>query len=187
MAMSREASLEQLDGLLHEISSNKISVLRPDGHPLYQRMLPKHPVAAMEIPNKLFLLWSDLKSMEKQLSINVSKYLDLVTKSLPDHTSAENLSLFSPANTLEARLRKECSRICKKYHGLRWGPKERLRESSTIIMVFENEGSFSSAANETFIHKLRIDGKFLCIHACMRGCVCTYSYIAIRSCIYSYS
>lgn len=115
MALS-EAILDS-EQIFREISNNHISVLSPDKHPLYRQMLPKHPVAALQIPNKLFLLWSDLKSMEHQHSISAYKYLDLVTKSLQDDNSAQNLDLLSSANTLETRLRKECSRICKK---LRW-------------------------------------------------------------------
>ena len=143
MAIRREAYLEhELDGLLDEISRNKISVLRPDCHPLHKKMLTKRPVAALEIPNKLFLLWSDLKFMQNQLSIDI----DLVKQSLVDQSSAD-LSLFPSPNTLETRLRKESSRICKKYHGLRWEPKESFKESSTLIMMFGNEGSLLSNEN----------------------------------------
>lgn len=158
MAIRRYLDHERLDGLLDEISRNKISVLRPDCHPLHKKMLAKRPVAALEIPNKLFLLWSDLKSMQNQLSIDVSKNIDLVKQSLRADQMSADLSLLSHSNTLETRLRKESSRICKKYHGLRWEPKESLKESSTMVMVLGNEGSLSSNENSQLINKLRIDG-----------------------------
>ena len=81
--MSRDALRKQVDNVLHDISSIKIPVLGPDSHPLYQKMIPKHPLVALEIPNKLFLLWSDLKSIkvEKQPSITAaSKHLNLLKK-----------------------------------------------------------------------------------------------------------
>ena len=141
------------DALLDEISSIKISVLQPNSHPLYQKMLPKHPIAALEIPNRLFLLWFDLKSMERHASgteKHGSKHLNLLKKSLQDN---ENLDLISASNTLEKR-----SRVCKKYRGLRWGPKDRFRESSTLIMVFENEGSLPSTETSNLVPKLQING-----------------------------
>ena len=149
------------DALLEEISSVKISVLQPNSHPLYQKMLPKHPIAVLEIPNRLFLLWSDLKSTESQerhasgTEEHGSKHLNLLKNSLQDD---ENLALISPSDTLETRLRKECSRVCKKYHGLRWGPKDRFKESSTLIMVFENEGTLPSTETSNLVPKLQING-----------------------------
>ena len=146
------------DALLDEISSIKISVLQPNNHPLYQKVLPKHPIAALEIPNRLFLLWFDLKSMERHASgteKHGSKHLNQLKKSLQDN---ENLDLISASDTLETRLGKERSRVCKKYHGLRWGPKDRFRESSTLIMVFENEGSLPSTETSNLVPKLPING-----------------------------
>ena len=61
-------------------------------------------------------------------------------------------------DTLETRLGKECSRDSNKYHGLRWGPKDRLRESSTLIMVFENEGSLPSTETTNLVLKFQING-----------------------------
>ena len=153
--MSRDALREQVDNVLHDISSIKISVLRPDSHPLYQKMIPKHPLVALEIPNKLFLLWSDLKSIkvEKQPSITAaSKHLNLLKKSLQDD---KKLDFIPPANTLETRLRKECSKVCNKYHGLRGERKERFREGSTLMMVFENEGTLQ---NSNLVPKLQLNG-----------------------------
>ena len=71
LQLTYSAQLQKLlamssDALLKEISSVKISVLQPNSHPLYQKMLPKHLIAVLEIPNTLFLLWSDLKSMKSQ-------------------------------------------------------------------------------------------------------------------------
>ena len=49
------------------------------------------------------------------------------------------------AKKLEERLRKECSRTCKKYGGLRWDySKERLGESEKCIIVYANEGTLQS-------------------------------------------
>ena len=149
------------DALLDEISNIKIAVLQPNSHPLYQKMLPKHPIAALEIPNRLLLLWFDLKSMgwhESRTEKHGSEpHLNLLKKSLQMQDN-ENLDFISPADSLEIRLRKECSRVCKKYHGLRWGPKDRFRESSTLIMVFENEGILQSTKTSNLVPKLQVNG-----------------------------
>ena len=58
-----------------------------------------------KIPNEVFLLWSDLKSLESQLLIPGDTYLNLVIRGLGDDSIAKNLNLElnSQANSLETR------------------------------------------------------------------------------------
>ena len=130
-------------------------------HKCSKTLLEKFYSKRRKFKGKLLLLWFDLKSMgwhESRTEKHGSEpHLNLLKKSLQMQDN-ENLDFISPADSLEIRLRKECSRVCKKYHGLRWGPKDRFRESSTLIMVLENEGILQSTKTSNLVPKLQVNG-----------------------------
>ena len=135
-SMSREALRQQLDDLYREISDCKISAENYENHPsITSQIIAKNPVANLRIPAKLFVLWSELKSIQ----VPTLTYVDLVRYSLKDNSG---FTMFPNAKKLEDRLRKECSRTCKKYRGLRWDySKERLGETEKCVIVYANEGT----------------------------------------------
>ena len=63
--MPREALRQQLDELYREISNCKILAENFENHPcVTNQMMAKNPVANLRIPAKLFVLWSELKSIQ---------------------------------------------------------------------------------------------------------------------------
>ena len=126
--MSKEALRQQVIDLYREISDCKISAENFENHPsITSQIIAKNPVANLRIPAKLFVLWSDLKSIQ----VPTPTYVDLVRYSLKDNSG---FTMFPTAKKLEDRLRKECSRMCKKYAGItprkHW---ERLRNASSYM------------------------------------------------------
>ena len=128
---------QQLDDLYREICDCKILAENFENHPCITRqIIAKNPVANLQIPVKLFVLWSELKS---RIQVPTSTCIDLVRYSLKDNSG---FTMFPNAKKLEDRLRKECSRTCKKYRGLRWDySKERFGESEKCVIVYANEGT----------------------------------------------
>ena len=107
--MSREALRQQMMDLYREISDCKILAENFENHPsITSQIIAKNPVANLRIPAKLFVLWSDLKSIQ----FPTPTYVDLVSYSLKDNSG---FTIFPTAKKLEDTLRKECSRTCKKY------------------------------------------------------------------------
>ena len=164
--MSREALRQQLDDLYMEISDCKILAENFENHPcITSQITAKNPVANLRIPAKLFVLWSELKSCTQ---VPTPTYVDLVRYGLEDNNG---FTMFPNAKKLEDRLRKECSRTCKKYRGLRWDySKKRLGESEKCVIVYANEGTLqlpnyqpSSEPSTThedsdLVPKLRVNG-----------------------------
>ena len=157
-AMPREALRQQLDELYREISNCKMLAENFENHPcVTNQMMAKNPVANLRIPAKLFVLWSELKSIQvpaptcidlvryNLLLLLLLYYNNCKTQlrvSLEDNTG---FAVLPNAKKLEERLRKECSRTCKKYGGLRWDySKERLGENEKCIIVYANEGTLQS-------------------------------------------
>ena len=129
--MPREAFCQHL---YREISDCKISAENFENHAsITSQILAKNPIANLQIPTKLLVLWSQLKSIQ----VPTPTYVDLVRHRLKDNSGFEMLP---SAKKLEDRLRKECSRTCKKYRGLRWDySKERLGETEKCVIVYANE------------------------------------------------
>lgn len=164
-SISREALRQRLDDLYKEISDCKISVENFENHPsITSQIIAKNPVANLRIPAKLFVLWSELKSIQ----VPTPTCVDLVRCSLKDNSG---FTMFPNVKKLEDRLRKEYSRTCKKYRGLRWDySKERLGESEKCVIVYANEGTLQlpnyqpspkpSTADGDYdlVPKLRING-----------------------------
>ena len=159
--MSRGALRQQLDELYREISSCKILAENFENHPcITSQMMAKNPVANLRIPAKLFVLWSELKSIQ----VPAPTFVDLVRYSLEDNSG---FVMLPNAKKLEERLRKECSRTCKKYGGLRWDySKERLGESEKCIIIYANEGTLqlpnyqasTTDKHSDLVPKLRVNG-----------------------------
>ena len=163
--MSKEALRQQLDDLYREISNCKILAENFENHAcITSQIIAKNPVANLRIPAKLFVLWFELKSIQ----VPTPTYVDLVRYSLKDNIG---FTMFPNAKKLEDRLRKECSRTCKKYRGLRWDySKERLGESEKCVIVYANEGTLqlpkyqpspepSTADDDSdLVPKLRVNG-----------------------------
>ena len=147
-------------GSLNSLLDNKTQHL----HSITSQIKAKNPVANLQIPVKLFVLWSELKSIQ----VPTPTYVDLVRYSLKDNSG---FTIFPNAMKLQDRLRKECSKMCKKYRGLRWDySKERLGESEKYIIVYANDGTLQlpnyqpspepSTADEDrdLVPKLRVNG-----------------------------
>ena len=128
--------MEQLN---NEMESFKILVREASSHPRYAAMSSKNPVAALEIPNKLVLLWEMMRKMENQLCTSISKYSELVNISIDGgkvHAIAPSL--------LETRLQKQVSYICQQHKRLRFGSKRKLEDKATSILLFDGEITLSS-------------------------------------------
>ena len=159
--MSRKALRRQVIDLYREISDCKISAENFENHPsITSQIIAKNPVAILRIPAKLFVLWSDLKSIQ----VPTPTYVDLVRYSLKDNSG---FTMFPTAKKLEDRLRKECSRTCKKYRSLRWDySKKTLRETEKCVIVYANEGTLRLPSSELstahedseLVPKLRVNG-----------------------------
>jgi len=119
----------QLNELYREISSYNILAESYQSHPnITSQMAAKNPVATLQIPIKLFLLWSELRGIQ----VPAPTYTHLVKCSLKDNTTG--LTIFPNTADFEDRLRKECSRVCKKYRSLRSeSSKERLGKMSYCV------------------------------------------------------
>ena len=73
--MSREALRQQLDDLYRETSDCKILAESFENHPcITSQIKAKNPVANFQIPVKLFVLWSELKSIQ----VPIPTYIDLI-------------------------------------------------------------------------------------------------------------
>ena len=81
--MSKEALRQQVIDLYRGISDCKISAENFENHPsITSQIIAKNPVANLRIPAKLFVLWSDLKSIQ----VPTPTYVDLVRYSLKDNS-----------------------------------------------------------------------------------------------------
>ena len=130
-----------MEQLSNEMESFKILVREASSHPRYGAMSSKNPVAALEIPNKLVLLWEMMRKMQNQLCTSISKYSELVNISIDGgkvHAIVPSL--------LETRLQKQVSYICQQHKRLRFGSKRKLEDKATSILLFAGEIILSSNA-----------------------------------------
>lgn len=133
--MSREALRQQLDDLYREISDCKISAENYENHPsITSQIIAKNPVANLRIPAKLFVLWSELKSIQ----VPTPTYVDLVRYSLKDNSG---FTMFPNAKNLKigfVRNAAERARSTEAYVGITprkdW---ERLRNASSYMPTRE--------------------------------------------------
>jgi len=143
--LSRTALRQQLDDLHRETLKYKISIYTPDKHPQFERLRPKNPVAALEIPKQLFLLWSELRRKQDELAIPASSYVELLHSSLEAN---DGFTIYPPSTELESRLRKESSKTNKKAQRKRWQPREKLRCGLMFMMIYEQEGRLQLQATD---------------------------------------
>ena len=62
----------KMEQLNNEMESFKILVHEALSHPRYSAMSSKNPVAALEIPNELVLLWEMMRKMQNQLCTSIT-------------------------------------------------------------------------------------------------------------------
>ena len=137
--MSETDRLE-LEALNEEISSHEVLVTRASNHPRYSAMLDKNPVANLQIPNKLLLLWSAKRSLQEILCTSVSKHYELANQNICGGT-------LEAVHALELRLRKEASRLKNKCKTLRREKKNTFEEGSTNMLVYQNEINLTSSTH----------------------------------------
>ena len=81
--LSRESLRQELNDLQMEIASCKILIHPPNKHPQFEKLAKLNdPTAALEIPKKLFLLWSRLRRKQDELVIPASSFVELLQNSL---------------------------------------------------------------------------------------------------------
>ena len=139
--LSRGLLLQQLNDLHKKTLQYKISIHPPDKHPQFEKLRPKDPTAALEIPKQLFLLWSELRRKQYEPAIPVSSHVKLLQNSLEDN---DGFTINSPSTELEERLLTECSRTKKKHQTKLWGPQEKLRASLMFMVIYSQEGRLQS-------------------------------------------
>lgn len=96
--MSREVLCQQLDDLYREISNCKILAENFENHPcITSQIIANNPVVNLRITAKLFVLQSELKSLQ----VPTPTCVDLVRYSLKDNIG---ITMFPNAKKLEDRL-----------------------------------------------------------------------------------
>lgn len=135
----------ELEELSMEMEPLNIILCKASSHPRYGAMQSKNPVAALEIPNKLILLWERKRNKQGQLCTSVSKHSELVNANIQGGKIPDQLS----ASALETRLQKQSSYICRQHKRLRCGSRIRLEESTTKVLLFEGEIALSPNSKKT--------------------------------------
>ena len=132
--MSLRENWLELESLNEEIASYEIRVTSATNHTRYGAMLRKNlnPVATLEIPNKLFHLWAEKRSLQEKLCTSVSKHYELVNQSIFG-------GIVDAKDELNLRLQKETSRFKNKIKKLRGEAKLELENGKTNMLVYENE------------------------------------------------
>jgi len=99
--LSRGLLLQQLNDLHKKTLQYKISIHPPDKHPQFEKLRPKDPTAALEIPKQLFLLWSELRRKQYEPAIPVSSHVKLLQNSLEDN---DGFTINSPSTEAIERM-----------------------------------------------------------------------------------
>lgn len=104
--MAQVPTKKLCDELEKELQENVITIASANSSPLYtQRCIQKaQPVASLEIPNKLYLLWDRKISLQKKMGVSVSKRLQLLNDRIGGTIKAKVIP------TVETRLEKESIR-----------------------------------------------------------------------------
>ena len=132
---------ESAKQLHEEISLHEISIADASSHPRYRAMLQKAPVASLQIPNKLFLLWSAKQSLQKKLFTSVSKHYEMVNDSIVG-------GKLNPVRELNLRLQKEASRAINKSKKLRREAKCAFESKISNFLVYDNEICLTNASEK---------------------------------------
>ena len=136
----------ELEQLNKEIDVLKAVVCKASTHPRYGAMKAKNPIAALEIPNRLFLLWEEKRSIQGQFCTSVSKHSELINCSIEGGKLHE-------VSSLEKRLQKQSSYICKQHTRLQFGSRTKLEEGTTKILLFKDEAKLTSKANSRSVEE----------------------------------
>ena len=119
-----------------------LSIVLSDGRTnrRYNALVKRHsrltqPVASMEIPNSLLILWTEKLAMQCQQCNSVFKHSALANHSIQEGCRTR----LSEAASVETRLHKERLRITKRYKGLRNGSRIKLYNATTHVILFQNE------------------------------------------------
>ena len=152
-----------------------LSIIISDGstNHRYSAVLKRHsrltqPVASMEIPNSLLILWTEKLAMQCQQCNSVFKHSALANHSIQEGSGIR----LSEAVSVETRLHKERLRITKRYKELRKGSRMKFYNATTHVILFQNEitglASMPTAAAATLsnpIVAIQLHGKET-INAC---------------------
>ena len=97
------------------------------------------PIASMEIPNSLLILWTEKLAMQCQQCNGVLSEV-LRHSALANHSIQKDSGVrLSEAVSVESRLHKERLRIMKRYKKLRYGSRTKFYNATTHVMLFQNE------------------------------------------------
>ena len=109
-------------------------------HRQYKDSLGKNPIAMIVIPNYLYYDWDAKISLQAALGCRLSTYAELLNFSL------SNTGMFSSVgSSIEARLKREASKIKRKYSSLRGAKKTAFKQFGRHkLMLFEREVCFQS-------------------------------------------
>ena len=135
--MSRTDRLE-LQSLNEEISAFRILLADSSSNPRYRAMMNKNPLANLQIPNKLFLLWSAKIILEERLCISVCKHYELANQ----HICGGEL-----LPQINKRLQKEASKVRAQHKKLRGERKAEYECSKCNMLVYENEISLHDSTS----------------------------------------
>ena len=125
-------SRAELKSLNEEIKLNRILVTNASSHYRYDALKAKNPVANLEIPNILFLLWAKIRSLQSQLCISVCKHSELVNDSICGGT-------VNVAAKLEIRLQNETSRVIRTHKNLQREKKTEYESQMTNMLVYSGK------------------------------------------------
>ena len=145
---------ERLEQRNKEIEHYKVSIKLASSHPRYGAMSSKDPVAALEIPHRLLLLWEAKRYVQSQSCTSVSKHSELLNINISGAETVQSVP------SLETRLQKQMSYICQQHKHLRCGSRSKFEEKSTSVLLFNGEITQPSAATP----KTVVQTKTLQIH-----------------------
>ena len=100
-------AVERMEQLNKEIEHFIVSIKPASSHLRYGAMSSKDPVAALEIPHKLMLLWEAKRYVQSQSCTSVSKHSELLIIIISGAETVQSVP------SLETRLQKQMSYICQ--------------------------------------------------------------------------
>ena len=109
-------------------------------------LLTRSPVAALQIPNNLFILWTRKLALGCQQCTHHFKHSTLVNESIQ-----EGCIRITKATSVEVRLQKVRSRVMNRYKRLRKGSCIKFNDAKTHVILFEN-GSYETTPSSTVLH-----------------------------------
>ena len=122
-----------------EIAALSITVSSASCHRRCESELQRHPglanpVATLEIPNNLLILWTRKLALGYGQQNSVFKHLALANSSIK-----EDSIKISEVRSIEKRLQRERSRIMNRYKRLRKGSRLKFVNAATHVFLFQHE------------------------------------------------